>query len=182
MGGTRRRDDAPAEDLLVVVELGPPHGIRGEIMGRLFGVTPEELLALPRLRLRHGSAVDRPVEIASARPKKGDWILRLGFRDRTEAERHRGATLLAPRADLPEPEPGEWYVADLVGLAVWTDDGEELGELTEVLTLPANDVAVVRGKRGEVLVPLLDHVVVELDAEQGRLTVALPPGLLEAES
>jgi 16S rRNA processing protein RimM len=182
MGGTRRRDDAPAEDLLVVVELGPPHGIRGEIMGRLSGVTPEELLALPRLRLRHPPAVDRPVKITSARPKKGDWILQIGLRDRTEAERHRGAEVLAPREDLPEPDPGEWYIADLVGLSVWTDSGEELGELIEVLTLPANDVGVVRGKRGEVLVPLLDHVVVELDVDGGRLTVALPPGLLEETS
>ncbi|MBZ0267095.1 ribosome maturation factor RimM [bacterium] len=182
MGGSRRRDDASAEDLLVVVELGPPHGIRGEIMGRLSGVTPEELMALPRLRLRHGSAVDRPVKIASARPKKGDWILEIGLRDRTEAERYRGAEILAPRKDLPEPDPGEWYIADLVGLAVRTDAGEELGELVEVLTLPANDVAVVRGKRGEVLVPLLDHVIVELDPEAGIMTVALPAGLLEEDS
>jgi 16S rRNA processing protein RimM len=182
MGGTRRRDDAPAEDLLVVVELGPPHALRGEIMGRLSGVSPEELMALPRIWLRHGDAADRPVKVTSARPKKGDWILQIGLRDRTDAERYRGATIVAPRADLPEPEPGEWYVADLVGLAVRTESGEELGRLIEVLTLPANDVAVVHGKRGEVLVPLLDHVIVELDMEAGALTVALPPGLLEEDS
>jgi len=151
-------------------------------MGRLSGVTPEELMALPRLWLRLGSAAERPVRITSARPKKGDWILQLGLRDRNEAERHRGGELVAPREDLPEPDPGQWYVADLVGLAVRTDTGEELGLLVEVLTLPANDVAVVRGKRGEVLVPLLDHVVVQVDAEAGVMTVALPAGLLEEES
>ena len=52
MSGTRRREEAPAEDRLVVAELGPPHGVKGEIMGRLSGVSVDELLSIPRLWLR----------------------------------------------------------------------------------------------------------------------------------
>ena len=181
MAGERRGAGAPAADLLVVAELGPPHGIRGEIMARLSGVEPDELMDLGSLWLRHGEADLRPVQVASVRPKKKSWILDVGFADRNEAERHRGAELLASRHELPEPDDGEWYIADLVGLSVITEGGEELGNLEEVLQLPANDVAVVQGARGEVLVPLLDHVVVDVDADAGTLTVRLPAGLLDEE-
>jgi len=181
MPGRRRHAPASAADRLVVCELGPPHGVRGEIMGRLSGLGPDELLAIEELWLQRGKEDPVRVRVLGARPKKGDWILDLGLTDRHDAERHRGAVLLARRSDLPEPAPGEWYVADLVGTVVVTEDGEELGTLEEVLTLPANDVAVVRGERGEILVPLLEHVVRELDGEAGRMTVRLPKGLLEAE-
>lgn len=150
-------------------------------MGRLSGLGPDEMLALPELWLQRGSGEPVRVRVTSARPKKGDWILDLGLADREDAERHRGAVLLARRGDLPEPEPGEWYVADLVGVSVVTEGGEELGTLEEVLTLPANDVAVIRGGKGEILVPLLPHVVMELDGQAGRMTVRLPKGLLDEE-
>ncbi|GJM43821.1 MAG: ribosome maturation factor RimM [Gemmatimonadota bacterium] len=179
MVADRRGADAPAADLLVVAELGPPHGIRGEIMGRLVGVEPEVLRNLEPLWLRLEGSETIPVQVVSIRPKKKSWILAIGLADRTEAERHRGAELVARRSDLPEPDPGEWYVADLVGLSVITEGGEELGNLDEVLQLPANDVAVVTGARGEVLVPLLEHVVMDVDQEARRMTVRLPVGLLD---
>ena len=70
-------------------------------------------------------------------------------------------------------------MADLVGLEVETDTGENLGRLEEVLLLPANDVVVVRGPRGEVLLPVLPDVIVRVETEAGRMVVRVPPGLIE---
>ncbi len=172
-------DDA---DRLVVAEIGPAHGIRGEVTARLSGLTPQELVDLGNLRLRHADGRLESVRVRRVRPKKATWILELDRSgSRNEAEALRGAEILARRSDLPEPDDGEWYVADLVGLSVVTGSGEDLGTLEEVLQLPANDVIVVRGPRGEILVPVLDHVILSVDPEEGRMVVELPAGLLDEE-
>ena len=166
---------------LVVAELGRAHGIRGEITARLFGVTPEELVELPGLTLRESSrSPESSVVVESFRSKQSGWILRLDrVKDRTQAEALRGAELLADKEVLPELDDSEWRVADLEGLEVRLEDGESLGRLEEVLLLPANDVIVVRGPRGEVLLPLLDDVVIHVDEEAEVMVVRPPAGLLE---
>ena len=163
----------------MVAELTRAHGIRGELAARFVGLAPEDLRNAP-LRLRRSSGETTTARIASARPVQGAWIVAIeGVVDRNEAEALRGAVLLAKRRDLPAPGPGEWYVTDLVGLVLFDEGGEEIGVLEEVLKLPANDVFVVRGPRGEVLVPVLEDVVVDVDVAAKRIRVRLPAGLLD---
>ena len=170
-------------EYLIVAELGPAHGLRGEITGRLSGIEPSGLVDLPEVRLRRPDGSEIGVSVRRVRPKGGGkkgWILEIdGLRDRTAAEAHRGAVLLARRAELPSLEEEEWYIADLVGCSVETESGEELGRLEEVLQLPANDVFVVRGERGEVLLPVIDDVVRSVEVEVRRVVVRLLPGLIE---
>ncbi len=163
-----------------VAELGKPHGIRGEITALLRGVSGDELVAIETLRIRRSDETEAPVRVIRGRPKGTGWILQLDCAgDRSGAEALRGAVILAPRSDLPELEAGEWWVDDLVGLDVVSDEGESLGRLDEVLELPANDVYVVRSDRGEVLLPAIEDVIVEVDLEKKRMTVHLLPGLIE---
>jgi 16S rRNA processing protein RimM len=166
---------------LIVAELGPPHGIRGEITGRLCGVTADELRGLAGLVLRDPRGDERPIEIAGIRRKKSGWILALeGIGDRDAAEACRGSVLRARRECLPAPREDEWYVADLVGLRVETVEGEFLGTVEEVLRLPANDVLAVRGERGEILLPMTEEVLRSVRPDEGRAIVHLLPGLVEA--
>jgi 16S rRNA processing protein RimM len=110
----------------------------------------------------------------------GETVLKIDeLTDRTEAESARGGELLALREHLPEPASGEWYLADLVGSAVVTEEGEDLGTLDEVLHLPANDVYIVRGKRGEILLPATDEVIRSVDTASRKIQVRLLPGLAE---
>ena len=164
--------------LLEVAELLRPHGTRGELAARLAGVEPEQLRGMAlKLRRRDGTTVDTVVR--SVRPgPAGSLVALQGVSDRTAAEALRGSRLLARREDLPPTGEGEWWIADLVGLRVVAEDGAELGVLEEVLKLPANDVLVVRGGAGEILVPLLEGVVLSVAA--GTMTIAVPPGLLDA--
>ena len=167
---------------LIVAELGRPHGVRGEIMARLSGIHVDEFVAIGRFTLRRRDGSEGPIDVESARPKKDGWILSLGaVRDRDDADGLRGAVLLADRSELPEPDENEWFVADLVGMTVTTDDGETLGEIADVLVLPANDVLVVRGPRGEILLPVTDEVVKEVDVAAARMRVHVLPGLLDEE-
>jgi 16S rRNA processing protein RimM len=170
-----------SEDRLIVAELGPAHGIRGEITARVSGVPLEELSTLRGLVLRRPDGSERPTAVLGARRKKRTAILALeGIADRAAAEAHRGAVVLARRDALPALGDDEWWVADLVGATVVTGAGEELGVLEEVLELPANDVFVVRGERGEVLLPVTAEVVKRVDVASRRVIVELLPGLLEA--
>jgi 16S rRNA processing protein RimM len=168
------------EESLVVAELGRAHGLRGEIGARLFGLTPEELLAIPQIKLRRPDGSESVVHVRGARSKPAGIILEIEeLTDRTDAEGARGASLIAAREHLPAPEPGEWYLADLVGCEVVTEDGEHVGTLEEVLNLPANDVYVVRGGEKELLLPATDEVIRNVDLESKRVTIRLLPGLAD---
>jgi 16S rRNA processing protein RimM len=162
----------------VVAELGRPHGLGGEIHARIFGLTPEELLELPRLRMRRRDGSETPVRVVGAWDRSGDVVLEIeGLGDRNDAEAARGASLVAEREDLPAPDEGSWYLADVVGSEVVTEEGRSLGTLSEVLRFPAHDVYVVRGNGEEILLPATEEVVREMDLESRRMTVRLLPGL-----
>ncbi len=130
------------------------------------------------MRLRRKDGAESEVQIKGAWEKSGAVVLEIeGLRDRTDAERVVGASLVANREDLPAPEEGTWYLADVVGSEVVTEDGTLLGKLDEVLRLPAHDVYVVRGESGEVLLPATQEVVREMDLDARRMIVRLLPGL-----
>jgi len=163
----------------VIAELGRPHGLRGQIGARLFGLTPDELLAIPQILLRRLDGAESVVHVRSARVQGGAVILAIDeLVDRTDAENARGAALVAEREHLPDPEHGEWYLVDLVGCEVVTEEGRSLGRLEEVMHFPANDVYVVRGEQ-EILLPATDEVIRNVDVKSKRVTIRLLPGLAD---
>jgi len=78
-------------------------------------------------------------------------------------------------------EEGEYYHFQLIGVRVEMENGEWLGQVVDVLATGANDVYVVRGPWGEVLLPAVDDVVLELDLELKRMVVHLLPGMLAGD-
>ncbi len=117
-------------------------------------------------------AVRRVIQSASA--GRGALILKLeGIDDRASAERMRGEVLEVPETERPPLPPGAYYTDDLIGLRVVDPEGRLLGTLEEVVETGANDVYVVRGPRGELLLPAVDDVVLEVDLE-GKRMVARP--------
>lgn len=104
----------------------------------------------------------------------------VGYDDRNAAETLRSLWLRVPRAEAIPLEEGEYFLYQLEGLAVHSTDGEFLGTLVEVLETRANNVFIVQGPYGEVLLPDVPHVIQAIDFEVGIITVALLPGLLPA--
>jgi 16S rRNA processing protein RimM len=121
-----------------------------------------------------------PVEIEAARPHKGFMLVKLtSVPDRNAAELLRDRFLLIPEAEAMPLGEHENYAHDLIGLAVETTDGRSLGRLTEILFTKANDVYVVQGPSGEVLIPALQSIVRRVDLVTGQMVVALPAGLMD---
>ena len=118
------------------------------------------------------------MRVERVRLNQGFAILKLGGCDsRDQAEALRGHYLQIPIEEAIPLADGEFFLYQLIGLQVMTDEGEELGELTEILETGANDVFVVRGTEGELLIPDLPEVIQEIDIESGQILVQLPAGL-----
>jgi 16S rRNA processing protein RimM len=101
-----------------------------------------------------------------------------GTDDRNAADELRGMLVQIPVEEAVPLEEGEYYLFQLVGVRVETEDGEWLGQIVDVIETGANDVYVVRGPRGEVLLPAVDNIVLQLDLESKQMVVHLLPGLL----
>ena len=143
------------------------------------GLTKEELLGIPEIRLRRADGSESVVHVRGARMQGGGIVLQIDeLADRTDAENARGASLVTERGHLPEPAKGEWYLVDLLGCEVVTEEGQSLGTLQDVLHFPANDVYVVRGEQ-EILLPATDEVIRSVDLKSKRMTIRLLPGLAD---
>jgi 16S rRNA processing protein RimM len=180
-GGGSGETSMPEPRYLAIGRVLRPHGVRGELRVEIVTSYPERLgqhayfcLARPDLP----EAVQRyPVE--KLRWHRGALLLKLGgCDDRNAAEELRGMLVQIPIEEAVPLEEGEYYYFQLIGVGVETEGGELLGRVVEVLETGANDVYVVRGPHGEVLLPAVDDVVLDLDLESRRMVVRLLPGIL----
>jgi 16S rRNA processing protein RimM len=132
---------------------------------------------LGQIVLRRGEA-EETRRIEEARPQGRLWAVKVeGISDRTAAERLVGAEVLAPREELGDAGEGRHLWVDLEGLEVVTAAGEAVGRVTGLYETGGVDVLVVKGARGEKLVPLAPYVAV--DREGRRIVVDPPEGLLD---
>lgn len=123
--------------------------------------------------------VRRTVE--RARADQEHWILKLsGIADRTTVERLRGELLEAADNDVLRDDDESYFVHELIGLrVVVTATAEELGTVADVLQTGANDVYVVHGPRGELLIPAIAEVIDRVDVSGGVVSITPLPGLLD---
>lgn len=121
-----------------------------------------------------------PHPVEQVRFHQGAALLKFAnCNDRTTAEGLRGSFVYIPLEEAVPLEEGEYYLFQVIGVEVFSDAGDPLGQVVDVLESPAHDIYVVRGPRGEVLIPAVEEFVRELDLAARRMTVALLPGLLE---
>ena len=150
------------------------HGVHGEVKVQPWADDPSFLLNFDKVLLRN-----RPVAVEQARVHKSQVLLKLAGIDTMEAAAAlRGQILSIDRSDAAL-DADTVFIADLIGLPVFAD-GAEIGKITEVLSLPANDVYVVKTDSGkEVLLPAIRQCILDTDLEAGRITVHILDGLLD---
>jgi 16S rRNA processing protein RimM len=171
-----RARDGSEPRYLVVGRIVAPWGVRGEVKVALETDFPERFERLKRVYLGE-KAISFVLE--GSRLHKRHALLKLGgCDDRDAAEKLRGQLVQIPIEEAMPLGEDEYYVYQIVGLDVWTGEEEYLGRVSEVLFTGANDVYVVQGERGEILVPAVEDVVLEIDLAGGRLTVELMEGLI----
>ncbi|MFA9444746.1 ribosome maturation factor RimM [Egicoccus sp. AB-alg6-2] len=170
-------------DLVVVGRVIKAHGIRGEVVVDVLSDVPG--------RFDGGQTVvlaGEPRTIASSRPHQGRLLVRFeGVADRTAAELLRGSQLQAPAADVSDEET--YYAHELVGMAVVSDDGADLGTVQALIELPEaagyDLLEVVRGDGTTWLLPAVDDYVEVDDGPDGTECLRLvdpPEGLVHGEA
>lgn len=164
---------------LVVGRVGRPHGLRGEVRIEVRTDEPEVWLA-PGSSLFLQSESGPLITVEAARWHGRHLVVRFeGHHDRTSVEALNGRWLLRPAlVDESTGDPDEWYDHQLVGLQVRDEGGSAVGEVTQVVHLPGQDLLAVQTPDGERLVPLAAALVPVVDVAGGFLVVADRPGLL----
>jgi 16S rRNA processing protein RimM len=169
-------DDA---DRVLVGEIGAAQGLKGEVRLRSYTQEPADIAAYGPLQDEAGA---RSFEIEQVRVTPKALIARIkGVTTRESAEALVRTKLYLPRAALPEREEGEWYVADLIGLAAVGADGAPLGTVVAVHNFGASDIVEIAPESGPtLLIAFTDANVPEVDTEAGRIVV-VPPEEFEEE-
>ncbi len=153
------------------------HGLRGEVKALYYTDGPEFFDTVKTLHLSSGQALT----LVGWRVNKGAVLLRLSGIDTVEAaERLVGQEISVSRKDLPPLPEGRYYIADILGMEMVTDEGRLLGKVTDVFKTGSNDVYTVRGDK-EYLIPVIDEVVLSTDLEARRITIKPLKGLLDDE-
>lgn len=167
------------EDYFRVGVIANTHGIRGEV--KVFPTTedPSRFKGMKEIILDTGKE-KKELEVASVRFFKNMVILKFKGKDNiNDMEPYKGMDLLVTRENAIPLKEGEYYIADIIGATVVTEDGAEFGILKDVLTTGANDVYVVEHENREVLLPVIPDCVLKRDMEQKVVTVRLMKGLLD---
>lgn len=167
------------EDFLQVGVISSTHGIAGEL--KVYPTTDD----IDRFDYLKECIIDTgkekiPVNVKSVKYFKNMVILKFKeYNNINDVEKFRNAKLLVTRENAVKLEEYEYFICDLIGLKVVTDEGADFGKLVDVLQTGANDVYVVDTGDKEVLLPAIEQCILNVDIDNGIMTVHIMDGLLD---
>ena len=167
------------EKLLQVGVITSTHGIRGEV--KVFPTTddPKRFKKLKQVILDTGKE-KRDLEVESVKFFKQFVILKFkGIDNINEVERYKRCPLLVTRDHAVPLQEDEYFIADMIGMQVVTEDGALFGTLKDVIETGANDVYIIESsEHGEVLVPAIKECILDIIIEEQKMQIHLMDGLV----
>ena len=170
------------ERLLVLGRVLGPRGLRGAVKVRSFAAVPA-LLAPGSAVILRGPGGAWEVSLTGVQAfREGLVVTFQGIDSREAAERLRGYEICVPRAAAPPLPEATYYHGDILGLHVHTETGERLGELVDIWPSAAHDLYVVRGDKGEWLLPAVRAFILGVDLARRVMVVRPIEGLVDPET
>ena len=165
---------------VAVGQVGAARGVRGDVFVRPLTDDPDERFA-PGTVLETEPATAGPLTVESSNSAGGRLVVHFdGVDDRTRAESLRGVLLQIEAGARPEiTDPDEFYVDELVGMAVRTTAGRDLGPVIDVVDIAGSDYLVLEIDGREHLVPFVAAIVPTVDAAARLVVIDPPDGLFE---
>lgn len=167
------------EKQLQVGVVSSTHGVRGEV--KVFPTTDDvtRFKQLKKVYLDTGREM-LPLEIQNVKFFKQFAILKFkGIDNINDIEKYRGRSLWIDREDAVDLDEDEYFIADMIGMKVYTEDGAFFGTLLDVMETGANDVYIVDSEaHGEVLLPAIKECILDVDMDEERMTIHLMEGLV----
>ncbi|MDD3139209.1 MAG: ribosome maturation factor RimM [Lachnospiraceae bacterium] len=167
------------EQLLQVGVIASTHGIKGEV--KVFPTT-DDVMRFKKLKkvILDTGKEQLTLEIQGVKFFKQFAILKFkGIEDINDIEKYKGKGLFIERSNAVELEEGEYFIADMIGMHVITDDKKEFGILKDVMETGANDVYVIETlDNNEVLIPAIKQCIVNIDIKKQEMEIHILEGLL----
>ena len=167
------------EQLLQVGVISSTHGVRGEV--KVFPTT-DDVKRFKKLKKVILDTVKEqlPLEIERVKFFKQFVILKFrGIDNINDIEKYKGKSLLVDREHAVKLKKDEYFIADMIGMDVFTEDGELFGALKDVMETGANDVYIIEMSDGkEVLVPAIKQCILDVDIENRKMVIHLLEGLV----
>lgn len=167
------------QDFFEIGQIVNHFGIKGFVKVNPFTDTPEQFETLKTILIEKNKKVTE-VEIEEVKYSKNQILLKIkGVEDINEAEKYRGAMIKIPREKAKKLPEGTYFIADLLGMQVYTEDKQYLGILDDIYNNGASDIYVVKNELGkQILLPAIHDVIQKIDMEQEKMIVHLIEGLL----
>ena len=165
-------------DLLEVGKIVNTHGLRGEVKVVTWTDYPEVFADIDFVYVKKKSEYER-LDVKGIKYQKNNLIVRFSqITDINMAEKYKNQVIYAEREILGELPDGVYYIADLIGLDIVTEDSEKIGTVSDVFNTGSNDIYEVKreGKKN-LFLPVIDDVVLNIDVEGGKITVRMMDGL-----
>jgi 16S rRNA processing protein RimM len=157
-------------------------GVKGEIKIRSFARTAEEFEGLQQTFIGKNETATEPCVIESVRMRGDDIYLKIkGIEDRTTAEPFRTFYLFVEESQKKQLPEEKFFIDDLIGCVLVSEEGKEFGTVISVDALPAQMVYTVKTSNGDVMFPAVPEFVLSVDVEKKEIVVRPPEGLFEGE-
>ncbi|MCI8655551.1 MAG: 16S rRNA processing protein RimM [Clostridia bacterium] len=154
-------------------------GIKGFVKVVPYVDNIERYDELKKVYVKNRNAITE-YEVEEVKYQKNMVLLKLKGIDKVEeAEKLKNAFLEVDRENAIELEEGEYFIADLIGIKVITDEGKELGKLEDIYNRGSSDIYVVKDKMGkQILLPAIEDVIKEINLEENKIIVHIIEGLI----
>lgn len=162
--------------MIEVMKIVNTHGVKGEMKAMYYADSPSFFKKVPFLYDKK----ENKYHITSVKEHKGALLVAIeGVEDMDKAEMMKNTSLYAKREDFPPLPKGEYYLVDLVGLMAQTVDGEEIGEVTDIIEKAAQNLLVINKDGREVLIPNCDAFVDRVDLQEKKIFITPIEGLID---
>lgn len=168
------------DELIPVGKIIGTHGIKGLLKVFSYSGNIDSLQSAETVFLKGKDGALREYSVKSVSAHSGGFILGLdNFSDINQVLFMTGSELCLKLSQLPVPDEDEYYWRDLIGLAVHTDQGVELGTLVDIFETGSSDIYVVRGGSKEYLIPAIADVIAHVDIPGKKMIITPLDGLLD---
>lgn len=158
------------------------HGLKGELKIYLYasGIEVADTVEILKSSRETVFIDGLPYVLKGIKRHKAVMLVKLdGISRREDAEAFVGKDVLVDKGELPDLDDGEYYAFEIQGMEVVSTDGKNLGKVANIFSTGSNDVYVVEGPLGEILIPAIKDVIVKMDVPGKKMVVNLIEGLLE---
>jgi 16S rRNA processing protein RimM len=167
-------------ELIAIGRISKPIGTRGEIKILPLTDDPKRFAVLQSVWVGHQESAAKQLDVIAVRIETRQIAVRLsGVENADAAEQIRDQYLFVPKEEVIKLRSGSYFMHDVIGCEVLTQDNVKVGTVSDLFSLPSNDVWLVRNGEKEILIPAVKEIIKQVDIEKKRITIHAVEGLLD---